>query len=61
MKDLRKRAEANELWDMIVVDPPAFARNKREKRGAERGYVELNRRAMLLAVLPHDDQTRGHP
>jgi 23S rRNA (cytosine1962-C5)-methyltransferase len=50
MKDLRKRAEAKELWDMIVVDPPAFARNKREKRGAERGYVELNRRAMLLAV-----------
>lgn len=50
MKDLRARAEKEEVWDTIVVDPPAFARNKREKRGAERGYVELNRRAMLLAA-----------
>ena len=48
MKDLRARAETKETWDTVVVDPPAFARNKREKRGAERGYVELNRRAMLL-------------
>jgi 23S rRNA (cytosine1962-C5)-methyltransferase len=50
MKDLRSRAEAKQVWDTIIVDPPAFARNKREKRGAERGYVELNRRAMLLAA-----------
>jgi 23S rRNA (cytosine1962-C5)-methyltransferase len=48
MKDLRARAERGERYDLVVVDPPAFARNKRELEGAERGYVELNRRAMDL-------------
>jgi 23S rRNA (cytosine1962-C5)-methyltransferase len=48
MKDLRARAEAGESYDMIVVDPPPFARNRREVDGAERGYVELNRRAALM-------------
>jgi 23S rRNA (cytosine1962-C5)-methyltransferase len=31
-----------------VVDPPAFARNKAELEGAERGYRELNLRALRL-------------
>jgi len=48
MKDLRARADAEEQYDLAIVDPPAFARNKRERAGAERGYVELNRRAMAL-------------
>lgn len=48
MKDLRARAEAEERYQLAVVDPPAFARNKKERAGAERGYVELNRRAMAL-------------
>ena len=33
----------------MIVDPPAFARSKKEVAGAERGYVELNRRAFDLA------------
>lgn len=48
MKDMRARAEAGERYELVVVDPPAFARSKREVEGAERGYVELNRRAMDL-------------
>ena len=32
-----------------MIDPPAFARNRKEVRGAERGYVELNRRGFTLA------------
>ena len=36
------------VYDLIVVDPPAFARNRREIEGAERGYVELNRRALTM-------------
>jgi 23S rRNA (cytosine1962-C5)-methyltransferase len=48
MGDLRLRAERGERWDMIVLDPPAFARNKRELPGALRGYRELNRRGMEL-------------
>ncbi len=48
MQDLRNRVEAGESYSLVVVDPPAFARNRREVAGAERGYVELNRRALGL-------------
>jgi 23S rRNA (cytosine1962-C5)-methyltransferase len=48
MKALRARAEAGERYGLVVVDPPAFARNRAEAAGAERGYVELNRRAFGL-------------
>ena len=48
MHDLRDRAERGERYDLVVLDPPAFARNKREVEGAVRGYRELNRRAMAL-------------
>ena len=34
----------------MIVDPPAFARSKKEVEGAARGYVELNRRAIDLIV-----------
>ena len=50
MKDMRARAEAGESYDLVVVDPPAFARSKKEIEGAARGYVELNRRAIDLTV-----------
>ena len=42
MQDLRNRAETEERFGVVVLDPPAFARNKKELEGAERGYVELN-------------------
>ncbi|MFT7669321.1 MAG: 23S rRNA (cytosine1962-C5)-methyltransferase [Planctomycetota bacterium] len=48
MQELRNRLEADEKYSMVVVDPPAFARNRREIDGAERGYVEVNRRALGL-------------
>lgn len=48
MKALRARAEAGEEYGLVVLDPPAFARNRREVAGAERGYVELNRRGLTL-------------
>lgn len=48
MDALRTRAQAGERFDLVVVDPPAFAKNKRELDGAARGYTELNRRAMEL-------------
>jgi 23S rRNA (cytosine1962-C5)-methyltransferase len=48
MKDLRARAERGERYDLVVVDPPAFARNRREAEGAARGYRELNMRALEL-------------
>ncbi|MEZ6013969.1 MAG: class I SAM-dependent rRNA methyltransferase [Planctomycetota bacterium] len=48
MKDLRARAERQERYELVVLDPPAFARSKKEVEGAERGYVELNRRGLEL-------------
>lgn len=33
-------------WDIIVLDPPSFARNKDAREGAIRGYKELNLRAL---------------
>jgi 23S rRNA (cytosine1962-C5)-methyltransferase len=45
MHALRDRERAGERFGLVVVDPPPFARNRRELAGAQRGYVELNRRA----------------
>ncbi len=42
------RQERERAWDLIVLDPPAFARNRRELAGAERGYRDLNRLALRL-------------
>jgi 23S rRNA (cytosine1962-C5)-methyltransferase len=48
MRDLRQRADLDGRFGVVVVDPPAFARNKAELEGAERGYRELNLRALRL-------------
>jgi 23S rRNA (cytosine1962-C5)-methyltransferase len=45
---LRNWAEAESDWDIIVVDPPAFAKSKRAIEGALRGYKELNLRALKM-------------
>jgi len=48
MQDLRDRGRGGERYEVVVVDPPAFARNRNELAGAERGYIELNRRGFEL-------------
>jgi 23S rRNA (cytosine1962-C5)-methyltransferase len=45
---LRDLERAGERFDMIVVDPPAFAKTKSAVPGALRGYKDLNLRAMRL-------------
>jgi 23S rRNA (cytosine1962-C5)-methyltransferase len=45
---LRAQREAKESFDLIVLDPPAFAKSRREVEGAERGYRDLNRQALRL-------------
>jgi 23S rRNA (cytosine1962-C5)-methyltransferase len=50
MHDLRARAEAGERYELVIADPPAFARSRREVEGALRGYRELNRRALELVA-----------
>ena len=45
---LRERSSQGERYDTIVLDPPAFARNKDSLEGAFRGYKKINNRAMRL-------------
>ncbi|MFT3867743.1 MAG: class I SAM-dependent rRNA methyltransferase [Nibricoccus sp.] len=37
---------ATEKWDLIVLDPPPFAKSKSALEGALRGYKEINLRAL---------------
>ncbi len=48
MRELKSRPELERRFEVAVVDPPAFAKNKSELEGAERGYRELNARALGL-------------
>lgn len=38
--------ETEPLWDVIVLDPPPFAKSKSALEGALRGYKEINLRAL---------------
>jgi 23S rRNA (cytosine1962-C5)-methyltransferase len=45
---LRELEAAGERFDTIVLDPPAFARNRASVKPAARGYKEINLRAIKL-------------
>jgi len=45
---LRDYAHSGQQYDAIVLDPPAFAKSKREIDAAMRGYKELNLRALKM-------------
>lgn len=45
---LREMQDAGERFDTIVLDPPAFAKNRASVRAAARGYKEINLRALKL-------------
>ena len=45
---LRAEERAGARYDTIVLDPPAFAKNRQSLDGAVRGYKEINLRAMRL-------------
>jgi 23S rRNA (cytosine1962-C5)-methyltransferase len=45
---LRELESAGERFDTIVLDPPAFAKNRASAKAAARGYKEINLRAIKL-------------
>jgi 23S rRNA (cytosine1962-C5)-methyltransferase len=45
---LKDYSASNHLYDTIVLDPPAFAKTKRDLDSAMRGYKELNLRALKM-------------
>jgi 23S rRNA (cytosine1962-C5)-methyltransferase len=46
--ELRRLERTGQRYDTIVLDPPAFAKNKASVPGAVSGYKEINLRAMHL-------------
>ena len=45
---LREMETGGERFDVIVLDPPAFAKNRASLKAAIRGYKEINLRALKL-------------
>ena len=45
---LKDYAGSGQRYDMVVLDPPAFAKSKRDLDAAMRGYKELNLRALKM-------------
>jgi 23S rRNA (cytosine1962-C5)-methyltransferase len=45
---LREQHKQGVRYDTIILDPPAFAKNKESVESALRGYKEINNRAMRL-------------
>lgn len=46
--DMVRNGGADPKWDMIILDPPSFTRNKKSLAGALRGYKEIHLRAMQM-------------
>jgi 23S rRNA (cytosine1962-C5)-methyltransferase len=45
---LKDYSNSGQRYDTVVLDPPAFAKSKRELEAAMRGYKELNLRALKM-------------
>ena len=43
---LRDQVAAEQKWDMVILDPPSFAKSRDALPGARAGYAEINRQAM---------------
>jgi 23S rRNA (cytosine1962-C5)-methyltransferase len=46
--ELKRRESAGEKFDLIILDPPSFTRNKRSVKDAMRGYKEIHLRALKM-------------
>jgi 23S rRNA (cytosine1962-C5)-methyltransferase len=45
---LKQYDEEDRRFDMIILDPPAFAKNRESIPAAQRGYKEINLRAFKI-------------
>jgi len=45
---LREQVNEKRTWDIVILDPPAFAKNRQAIEGAIRGYKEINLQGMKL-------------
>lgn len=47
-EQMKQLAEAKARFDVVIVDPPAFIRRKKDKAAGERAYQKLNELALRL-------------
>jgi 23S rRNA (cytosine1962-C5)-methyltransferase len=45
---LKEAVTAEKKYDVIILDPPAFAKRREDREAAYKGYREINRRALQL-------------
>jgi 23S rRNA (cytosine1962-C5)-methyltransferase len=45
---LKEAVAAGRRFDCIALDPPAFAKSRRDREAAHKGYKEINRRAFQI-------------
>jgi 23S rRNA (cytosine1962-C5)-methyltransferase len=45
---LQEAVGANQKFDLIILDPPSFAKNRKSVRRAKRGYKEINEQTFRL-------------
>ncbi|CCQ98414.1 Ribosomal RNA large subunit methyltransferase I [[Clostridium] ultunense Esp] len=45
---LREKVKEGKKWDVVILDPPAFAKNRSRIESALRGYKEINLNALKL-------------
>lgn len=46
--ELKRRSDASERFDLVILDPPSFVRSRSRVADALRGYKEINLRAIKL-------------
>jgi len=47
---LEQSQKAGKKWQLVVCDPPSFAKSRDQKRGAERAYVKLMSAALRVTA-----------
>jgi len=47
-EDLRERGRRGERFDLVMLDPPAFAKSRGDVESARRGYKDINLHALRL-------------
>lgn len=45
---LTEKAAAGELYDVVILDPPAFTKSRESVKNATKGYYEINRKGLGL-------------
>lgn len=48
--DLERRGASGERWEVVVVDPPAFVKSKKDLAAGARGYAKLARLAARITA-----------